>query len=90
MGQRPIGEHEHRAAGREIGVRLAQGQILDQVAALAAQAPGHRLTVETIPGRGERFVARAVAPGAQPYLVITDDLTELCAELGAGTGDETP
>jgi hypothetical protein len=70
-------------SGRDLGVRLAQRQILAQIAALAAQAPGHRLTVETVPGRGERFVARAITPAARPYLIITDDLDELYTELAA-------
>ena len=70
-------------SGRDLGVRLAQRQILERVAVLAAQAPGHRLTVETVPGRGERFVARAITPAARPYLLITDDLDELYTELAA-------
>jgi hypothetical protein len=73
-------------SGRDLGLRLAQGQILERVAALAAQAPGHRLTVETVPGRGERFVARAITPAAHPYLMITDDLDELSTELAAQRG----
>jgi hypothetical protein len=53
----------------------------EQIAALAAQAPGHRLTIETLPGRGDRFVARARTPTARPWLVVTDDLNELRTEL---------
>lgn len=73
-------------SGRDLGVRLAQRQMLDRIAALAAQAPGHRLTVETVPGRGERFVARAITPAAHPHLIITDDIDELSAELSAERG----
>ncbi len=43
--------------------------------------PGHQLSVETWPGRGDRFVAQAVTPAARPYLVVTDDFAELSAEL---------
>jgi hypothetical protein len=73
-GQHPSGDSGHETPSGHRRLR-------EQVAALAAQAPGHRLTIETLPGRGERFVARATAPTARPWLVVTDDLDELCTEL---------
>jgi hypothetical protein len=86
MGQPPTGEQLPGAARRDVTVRLVQRQILDQVAALAARAPGHRLTVETYPGRADRYVARAITPTARPYLVITDDLSELSSALDLPSG----
>jgi hypothetical protein len=86
MDQPPAGEQPPGAAGRDVTVRLAQRRIRDQVAALAARAPGHRLTVETYPGRRDRYVARAITPTARPYLVVTDDLSELSSALDLPPG----
>lgn len=46
--------------------------------ALAAQHPDHRIWTETLPGLSLRYVAqRRRGTNARPYLVVTDDLTEL-------------
>jgi hypothetical protein len=67
---------------------LAQRRIREQIAALTAQAPGHAITVEDwIPARPPRFIAKATASDAHPYLVITADLDELRREL---TGPPAP
>jgi hypothetical protein len=56
----------------------AQEQALAKIAELA---PDHRITIENYPGRGQRFVAKATAPAATPYLLITADLSELQTAL---------
>jgi D-tyrosyl-tRNA(Tyr) deacylase len=70
------GELEHDQA-----VSLARRRARKQLDALAAHCPGHQITVETYPGREDRYVARAMTGSARPYLLITTDLSELCAEL---------
>lgn len=87
MDRRPNGEQltglEHDAADL-----LAQRRRREQIAALITQVPGHAITVEDgIPGRPPRFVAKATARDAHPYLVITPDLDELRREL---TGPPAP
>ena len=81
MDQSVVGEPVPDDAGRDVTAGLARDRLLEQVAVLAARVPGHRLTVETWPGRGDRIVAQAIRPAARPYLVVTDDLDELSAEL---------
>jgi hypothetical protein len=53
----------------------------EQLAAIAAQAPGYLITTEYYPGRRERFIAKAISPVVHPHLVMTDDLDELFIEL---------
>ena len=78
------GEPEHDQA-----VSLARHRARRQLDAIAAQCPGHTITVETYPGREDRYVARAVTASARPYLLITTDLDELATELG-GRGEHSP
>lgn len=78
------GELEHDQA-----VSLARRRARKQLDALAARCPGHMITVETYPGREDRYVARAVTSSARPYLLITSDLDELATELG-GRGEHSP
>jgi hypothetical protein len=61
--------------------RFAARRVREQLAAIAAQAPGYLITTEHYPGRRERFVAKATSPVAHPNLVMTDDLDELFVEL---------
>ena len=63
-----------------------RGENQKQLNALAAHCPGHTITVETYPGREDRYVAQAVTGSARPYLVITTDLSELLTEL-CGPGE---
>ena len=53
---------------------------------LAAQAPDHRISLESYPGRPDRFVAQAIRPDAHPYLVVTANADELAAALGGTPG----
>ena len=62
-------------------VLLARRRARQQLDAIAAQCPGHTITVETYPGRKDRYVAHAVTASARPYLLITADLNELSTEL---------
>lgn len=88
MDQRPHDEQPRGGLVHEPSGSLAQRRIREQIAALAAQAPGHAITVEDwIPGRPARFVAKATTSQARPYLVITADLDELRREL---TGPAAP
>jgi hypothetical protein len=64
-------------------VLLARRRTRQQLNAIAAQCPGHRITVETYPDRKDRYVAQAVIASAKPYLLITTDLNELSTELSA-------
>jgi D-tyrosyl-tRNA(Tyr) deacylase len=75
------GDLEHDQA-----VLLARRRARKQLDALAAHCPGHQITVETYPGREDRYVARAVTGSARPCLLITTDLSELCTEL-CGPGE---
>ena len=59
---------------------FAARRVREQLAAIAAQAPGYLITTEH-PGRRERFVAKAISPMVHPHLVMTDDLDELSIEL---------
>ncbi len=61
---------------------LARRRARQQLDTIAAQCPGHRITVAIYPGRQDRYVAQAVTASAQPYLLITPDLNELLKELG--------
>lgn len=81
MDQSVMGEPVPDDAERDAAARLARARLLEQASALATRVPGHRLSVETWPGRGDRFVAQAITPAARPYLVVTDDFAELSAEL---------
>lgn len=69
---------EHQRA-----VEIARSHIQQQLAKIAAIAPGHEITVETYPGRRDRYVAKAIAPTAAPYLLMTDDANELYIELAS-------
>ena len=60
---------------------LARRRARKQLDALGAHCPGHQITVETYPGREDRYVARTITGSARPYLLITSDLSELCTEL---------
>ncbi len=60
---------------------FAARRVREQLAVIAAQAPGYLITREYYPGRHERFVAKAVSPKVHPHLVMTDDLDELFIEL---------
>ncbi len=71
---------------RDQAVLLARRRAQKQLNALAAHCPGHTITVETYPGREDRYVAQAVTGSARPYLVITTDLSELLTEL-CGPGE---
>lgn len=63
-------------------VLQAECRARKQLATLAPQWPDHLITAESYPGRGLRFVARArKGTTAAPWLVITDDLDELQANL---------
>jgi hypothetical protein len=77
------GELEHDQA-----VSLDRRRARRQLDAIAAQCPGHTITVETYPGREDRYVARAIIASARPYLLITTDLDELSTELG-GQGEHS-
>jgi hypothetical protein len=73
-------EHDRIAATRA-GCRAA-------LEAAAEQHPGHRIWTETLPGQDRlRYVAQR-RPGshASPYLVVTDDFTELLTALRDGAG----
>jgi hypothetical protein len=75
--------------GHDQAVLLARRRARKQLDAIAAQCPGHTITVETYPGREDRYVARAVTASARPYLLITTDLDELSTEVcgrGASRG----
>lgn len=61
--------------------QCAARRVREQLAVIAAQAPGHLITTKYYPGRRERFVAKAVSPMVHPHLVVTDDLDELFIEL---------
>ncbi len=77
---RDLLEHERARlfAARRVG---------EQLAAIAAQAPGYLITTEYYPGRRERFVAKAISPVVHPHLVMTDDLDELFIELPGPAGE---
>ncbi len=77
---RDLLEHERARlfAARRVG---------EQLAAIAARAPGYLITTEYYPGRRERFVAKAISPVVHPHLVMTDDLDELFIELPGPAGE---
>ena len=83
--------HEHNAL-RDLlereGARLfAARRVREQLAAIAARAPGYLITTEYYPGRRERFVAKAISPDMHPHLVMTDDLDELLSEVPGPPGE---
>lgn len=85
MGEQTTGDGIRDDQEREQAVLLARLRARHQVDAIAAHCPGHKITVETYPGRKDRYVAQAVTASARPYLLITTDLSEMCTELcGAG------
>jgi hypothetical protein len=47
-------------------VLLARRRTRQQLNAIAAQCPGHKITVETYPDRKDRYVAQAVIASAKP------------------------
>jgi hypothetical protein len=72
---------------RERARLFAARRVREQLAAIAAQAPGYLITTEYYPGRRERFVAKAISPVMHPHLVMTDDLDELLIELPGPPGE---
>jgi hypothetical protein len=72
---------EHQRA-----VATSRQRIRRQLAEIAQIAPRHEITVESYPGRRDRYVAKAITPGATPYLLITDDPNELYIELASPPG----
>jgi hypothetical protein len=67
-------------------VLLARRRARKRLDIIAAQCPGHKITVEMYPGREDRYVARALTRSARPYLLVTTDLDELSAELRGPAG----
>jgi hypothetical protein len=86
MGEQPTGKAAHDDLGDDQVVLLARRRVRQQLDTLAAQCPGHKITVETYPGREDRYVAQAITASARPYLLITTDLDELSTEL-CGPGE---
>lgn len=60
---------------------MADQSVRELLNAIAEQCPGHTITVESFPGRKDRYVARAITTAARPYLLVTADLDELRTEL---------
>jgi hypothetical protein len=87
MGEQTIGDGVRTDLEQDQAVLLARRKARQQLDTIAAQCPGHRITVETYPGRKDRYVAQAVTASAKPYLLITSDLKELFNELG-GSGEQ--
>jgi hypothetical protein len=87
MGEQTTGDGVRTDLEQDQAVLLARRKARQQLDAIAAQCPGHRITVETYPGRKDRYVAQAVTASARPYLLITSDLKELFNELG-GSGEQ--
>lgn len=86
MGEQTTGEGMRDDLEQDQAVLLARHRAQQQLNAIAAQCPGHNITVEIYPGRQDRYVAQAITTTARPYLLITPDLSELSAEL-CGTGE---
>ena len=82
MGEQTTGDGVRGDLEQDQAVLLARRRARQQLDTIAAQCPGHRITVEIYPGRKDRYVAHAVTASAQPYLLITPDLNELLNELG--------
>jgi hypothetical protein len=87
MGEQTTGDGVRTDLEQDQAVLLARRKARQQLDTIAAQCPGHRITVETYPGRKDRYVAQAVTASAKPYLLITSDLKELFNELG-GSGEQ--
>lgn len=81
MGEQATGKATHDDLEPDQVVLLARRRARRQLDTLAAQCPGHKFTVETYPGREDRYVAQAVTASTRPYLLITADLDELFTEL---------
>ena len=90
-----MAQHDNDARARadlehQRAVAIAQQRIRQQLAEVAEMAPGHQITVESWPGRGDRYVAKASVANARPYLLITDDLNELYLELARPPRSQRP
>lgn len=59
---------------------------LDELSAQAARYLGHHIWTETVSDR-TRYVARSRDLTSHPYLVVTDNLDEIWAELAQGRPD---
>jgi hypothetical protein len=81
MGERMTGDDMRNGLEPDQPVLLARRRARQQLDTIAAQCPGHKITVEIYPGRRDRYVAQADTRTARPYLLITTDLNELSAEL---------
>ncbi|HUY50676.1 MAG TPA: hypothetical protein VMV92_34045 [Streptosporangiaceae bacterium] len=86
MAEQTAGDGIRDDLEHDRGALLARRATRRQLDAIAAQCPGHQITVEIYPGRKDRYVAQAVTASAKPYLLITTDLNELSAEL-SGPGE---
>jgi len=81
MGEQTAGNGLRDDLEHDRAVLLARRKTRGQLDVIAAQCPGHKITVESYPGREDRYVAQAATASAKPYLLITTDLTELATEL---------
>jgi len=82
---------QHTEPGQDAPTVAALHQRRAALETLAAQHPDHRIWTETLPSRSLRYIAqRRPGTNAQPYLVMTDDLTELCEILSGETCLQTP
>jgi hypothetical protein len=79
--QATTGDGKRGNPGHDPAVLLAECRARRQLDFIAARCPGHTITVETHPGRQDRYVAHAVTAPARPYPLITTDLDELSTEL---------
>jgi hypothetical protein len=90
MADQTVGDGIRDDLEHDQAVLLARRRARQQLDAIATQCPGHTITVETYPGRQDRYVAHAVTTSARPYLLITTDLNELSAGLcGPGEHPQT-
>ena len=76
---------EHQRAAE-----ISRRRIRQQLAEIAQIAPRHEISVESYPGRRDRYVAKAIMLGATPYLLMTDDPNELYIELASTRGPARP
>lgn len=60
---------------------MADQSVHELLSARAGQCPGYTITIESFPGRKDRYVTRAITASARPYLIVTADLDELRTEL---------
>ena len=77
----PGDDHEDNAL-LELATPPVSNPEPDELAARAAEYPGHRISRDTTVDR-TRYVARSIRPGTHPHTVVTDSPEELFAELAA-------